>query len=1000
MSVNMARPRRTGSGKPGWLASTVMVLAVLAMLVPIMVNIYTDFQWFGEVGFRGVFATTWITRLILFIVVGLIVAGLVWLAMWLAWRGRPDNIGPIDPESPPAMYRKLAESSVKPVMVGIPAVFGVLGGLIGQANWREAQLFLNRQSFGHADPQYGKDLGFYAFELPFWNFIVDTLVMSVVIAFLMSLLTHYLLGGIRAGNPTTGEKTRVQNVTRAQLASWAGVFMLLKAVSYWLDRYELLNARHATFTGGSYTDINALLPAKIVLLVISIVVAAAFFAAIFLRNLSIPAMATVLMLVSAAVIGVAWPMAVEQFSVSPNRASKEREYIARNIESTRYHYGLTDDKVTIDRNWGAPMADGEDEKAAEQGADSIAKDKATLSNIRILDPEVLPRTFTQQRQLKNFYGFPDTLAIDRYEVDGEMKDFVVAARELNPQTLQGNQTDWINRHTVYTHGNGFIAAPANKVDEVAAESGSSRGGYPLYTVADLFESEDPNGMNLNLKQPRIYYGPVIANTPADYAIVGGNGDGKDFEYDADGRNFTYDGAGGVGVGNFFSRAMFAARYQEMNILLTDRIGDDTKIIYNRDPRDRVQKVAPWLTTDTRTYPVVIEGRLKWIVDGYTTLAQMPYSERTSLQETTQDSTNPDGTPRPLPNSDVSYIRNSVKATVDAYDGTVELYEYDEKDPVLKAWQGVFPGVVKPKSEISAELQEHLRYPEDLFKVQRELMARYHVEDPGVFFANDAFWSVPSDPTAPESEGLSQPPYYVIASDPKTGEPSFQLISAFRGLEREFLSAHMSASSDPDTYGQITIRALPTNTQAMGPRQAQDTMMSADQVAQDRTLLEGTNVVTNGNLLTLPVGNGEILYVEPVYTQRKDQETAFPKLLRVLVSYRGEVGYGATVGEALEQVGIDPSATTKVAGEDVKRDDGPKPAEGDAPKEGEAENPQAPEDGGDGKVDTAARDEAAGRISDALKKLEEAQKSGDYAVQGEALAELDKAAADYQKANGQ
>ena len=274
------------------------------------------------------------------------------------------------------------------------------------------------------------------------------------------------------------------------------------------------------------------------------------------------------------------------------------------------------------------------------------------------------------------------------------------------------------------------------------------------------------------------------------------------------------------------------------------------------------------------------------------------------------------------------------------------------------------------------------------------MAKYHVSDPGVFFANDSFWSVPSDPTAPEEKNLSQPPYYVVASDPKTGKPSFQLISAFRGLEREFLAAQMSASSDPETYGQITIRALPTNTQTMGPRQAQDTMMSADEVAQDRTLLEGTNVVTNGNLLTLPVGDGEILYVEPVYTQRKGQETAFPKLLRILVAYRGQVGYGATVTEALSQVGIDASAVTKVRGEEEAEE---QPADKDKGAAAESDD-EAPKE--ERKVDVAARDDAARRISDALQKLNDAQKNGDYAAQGQALAELDRAAADYQKANGQ
>lgn len=995
MSASAAPAGMRGRGRPRPLAVVAAVLAALLFVFPVLVSVYTDFQWFGEVGFRGVFSTVWLTRILLFLIVGALVGAVVFIALLAAWRTRPPEDPALDPRSPVAAYRRLAEAGSRTALIGLPVAIGLFGGMIGQSAWRQAQLFLNRRPFGEVDPQFGKDYGFYAFQLPFLRFTVGTLVLAVLIALVLCLVTHYLLGGIRAGNPATGEKMSVSAPARAQLAVWAGAFMLLKAASYWLDRYDLLGNRQETFTGASYTDVNALLPAKIVLLVIAMLVAAAFFAAIFLRNLAIPAMATVLMLVSAGVIGVAWPLMVEKFSVDPNRAAKEREYISRNIDATRYFYGLTEDKVTVERDWGVAPEREDDAASAAAGARSIAADESTMSNIRILDPEVLPATFTQQRQLKNFYGFPEVLTVDRYEIDGEMRDFVVAARELNPQTLQGNQTNWINRHTVYTHGNGFIAAPANRVDEVATEAGSARGGYPIYTVADLFESEDPNGMNLELQQPRIYYGPVIADSDADYAIVGGNGSGSDVEYDADGRNFTYDGSGGVGIGNLFDRAVYATRYQELNILLTDRIGPESKIIFERDPRDRVQKVAPWLTTDTRTYPAVIDGRIKWIVDGYTTLADMPYSQRMSLQETTTDSQNPDGTPRPLPNTEVSYIRNSVKAVVDAYDGTVDLYQFDESDPVLSAWMGVFPGVVKPASAITEDLREHFRYPEDLFKVQRELMAKYHVSDPGVFFTNDAFWSVPNDPTAPEEKRLSQPPYYVVAADPETGKPSFQLISAFRGLEREFLAAHMTASSDPDDYGRITIRALPTNTQTMGPKQAQDTMMSADEVAQDRTLLEGANVVTNGNLLTLPVGDGEILYVEPIYTKRKGQETAFPKLLRVLVSYRGEVGYGATVAAALKQVGIDPSAATRVAGDPVDGEE--------AEDAGGAETPAA--DAGDSaepdrQVDPAARDAAVKKINAALDALQEAQKNGDFAAQGKALADLDAAVAEYRRANGQ
>ena len=620
----------------------------------------------------------------------------------------------------------------------------------------------------------------------------------------------------------------------------------------------------------------------------------------------------------------------------------------------------------------------------------------------MLDPEILSPTFTQMQQLKNFYGFPETLSMDRYEIDGKKRDFVVAARELDPNELRENQSDWINRHTVYTHGNGFVAAQANKVDEVARDAGSARGGFPIFTVSDLQtqageaegegETQDAEkSLGIKVDQPRIYYGPVIAGSAdgMDYAITGQTGDNP-VEYDTDSSTYTYDGKGGVGIGNIFDRTMYAAKYRELNFLLSDRVGSESKLLYDRDPRERVEKVAPWLTTDSATYPAVVDGRLKWIVDGYTTLESLPYSQRASLSDATQDTLNPDGTTQRLVNDKVGYIRNSVKATVDAYDGTVDLYEFDKNDPVLKAWEGVFPDVVKPEAEISDELRQHFRYPEDMFKVQRDLLARYHVDDPNVFFNNDAFWSVPNDPTAEESRQLNQPPYYVMAADPKTGKPTFQLTTSYRGLNREFLSAHMAVSSDPENYGDITVRVLPTNTQTQGPKQAQDAMMSSDQVARDRTLWEGTNDLHNGNLLALPVGGGEILYLEPIYSQRKDQASAFPKLLRVLVSYKGRVGYAPTIGDALEQVGIDAKAAQNI--EEVEGDSEDKDGAKDEKNKNESKDdkPSAP-------ASAPSSSDQAGAIDDinkALKGLEDAR-DGSFEEYGRALDELDKAVESYQ-----
>src|SRR6202045_2160052 len=638
---------------------TIALAVILLLLVgPRLIDGYVDWLWFGEMGYRSVFTTVLLTRLVVFLVVGLLVGGIVFASLALAYRTRPVFV-PSNGNDPVARYRSVVMARLRVFGTGIPVAIGLLAGIVAQTYWVNIQLFLHGGDFCVNDPQFGKDLGFYAFDLPFYRLVLSFFVVALFLAFVANLVAHYIFGGIRL----SGRPGALSRSARIQLVTLVGILVVLKAVAYWLDRYELLSHTRAgkPFTGAGYTDINAVLPAKLILLAIAVICAVAVFSAIVLRDLRIPAIGLVLLLLSSLIVGAGWPLVVEQISVRPNAAPKESDYISRSIAATRQAYGLTSDVVTY-RDYS-----GNEAATAQQVADN----RATTSNIRVLDPTIVSPAFTQFQQGKNFYTFPDQLSIDRYQgQDGNLRDYVVAARELNPDRLIDNQRDWINRHTVYTLGNGFIASPANTVRGIANDP-NQNGGYPEFLVNVV----GANGSVISpgpapLDQPRIYFGPVIASPSDDYAIVGKNGNDREYDYETntETKNYTYSGTGGVPIGNWLARTVFAAKFAERNFLFSNVIGDNSKILFNRDPAQRVEAVAPWLTTDSSVYPAVVNKRLVWIVDGYTTLDNYPYSQLTSLSSATADSTEV-AVNRLAPDKQVSYIRNSVKAIVDAYDGT-------------------------------------------------------------------------------------------------------------------------------------------------------------------------------------------------------------------------------------------------------------------------------------------------------------------------------------------
>jgi uncharacterized membrane protein (UPF0182 family) len=711
----------------------------------------------------------------------------------------------------------------------------------------------------------------------------------------------------------------------------------------------------------------------------------AFFANIVVRNFLLPAAALVLLLVSSLVIGVAYPAIVQQFVVRPSADQKEAPYIKRAIQSTLAAYGLDD----VDYVDYAQSSTG-DEVDTDAALAELRNDTETIPNARLLDPNVLSQTFTARQQIRNVYGFPEKLDIDRYTLPDPAtgqeaaRDYVVAVRELNSQGLSENQDTWINRHTVYTHGNGFVAAPANEV--VAGQEG----GEPNFTTKDL-----PTIGNIEVEQPRIYYGELIQQGGQDvYSVVGApkGSDPREFDQPEDGSdqgqiNNTYDGAGGVSIGSFFRQLTFAIFYRERNFLLSGAVNDNSKVLYVRDPLDRVEKAAPFLKVDGDPYPAVIDGRVTWILDGYTTSDDYPYAESMELGAGAQDSLTGAGTTA-LPNEQFNYIRNSVKATVDAYDGTVTLYQWDEQDPVLQTYMKAFPGVVQPRSEVSDELVSHVRYPEDLFKLQRDILTRYHVSNPVDFYNQNDRWQVPVDPTKNTQD--AQPPYYILAQRPGDEVASFQLTSALNAFNRDNLSSFVSASSDPENYGEIQVLRLPGNTPFRGPRQVQQSFITNNQVRPDLTLFNSQeSKAVFGNLLTLPIGGSGLLYVEPLYVQGTG-ENSFPLLQKVLVNFGDRVGYADTLQDALDQVfGAGAGESVTGGGTTPPAGGGETPPEPTTPT-------TTPPDGG-APATSPEMNQAVADIQAALQALQTAQRNGDFEGQGRALADLQDAVTAYQNA---
>ena len=876
------------SGRSRTLIITAAVLVVLFLSLTGFASFWTERLWFKAAGFGSVFQTLLWTRIGLFLVFGGVMAAVVALNLALAYRARPLLLNSGDANL--ARYR----AAVTPVMGwlfgGVSALMGIFAGASASGQWREYSLWRHSSPFGHTDPYFHRDAGFYVFDLPWWHYLTDFLMAVSVIALMGAALVHYLYGGIRL----SVARDRLSGAAQVHLSALLGVFVLAKAADYWLDRFDLVTGSGSLFTGMGYTDDHAVLPAKEILTGIALICAVLFFLNIWRRTWLLPSMGIALLALSAVLLGLIVPGVVQQFQVSPNVPDKEGKYIAANIEATRAAYNL--DEIEVSPYASAPVTEGDDLEELD----------AATASVPLVDPKIISPTFEQQQQVRAYYSVSSVLDVDRYEIDGKERALVLGVRELDQSGLGADARNWSNLHTVYTHGNGVIAAYANQRSEDDERQSDN---------IQWAEGQEPDESALtNLTddgyESRVYYGE---QSPS-YSIVGKPEDGNDVELDLpkgerddENQSTTYDGAGGVPIGGIFNKLIYAVKFGEPNLMLSGRVYDNSKILYDRNPRRMVEKVAPWLTVDSDPYPAVIDGKIQWILDGYTVTDRFPLSQRESLEKMTDDSLTETPGFQTLPTDEINYMRNAVKATVDAYDGTVHIYAWDEEDPILKAWSEVFPDVVEPKSDIPDALLEHLRYPDDLFKVQRYQFARYHVTDAKDWYEDNNRWEVPTDPQA---EQQLQPPYRLF-TDGVDGEANYSLTSVFVPFEKDNLASFVTVDSDAtsDSYGKISVLELP-NERTDGPRLIANELSSDEDVREEVFSFSQGNVTPiYGNLLTLPVGDG-LMYVQPLYAKRSGTESSFPILRFVLVSYGNEVGIGTTLREAIADVlGVSATAPT-------------------------------------------------------------------------------------------
>ena len=856
--------------------SFIVFVAIIGFSVARAVaTFFTNYLWFDSVNLNSVWIKILLTKGVLVGATSLLAFIFIFTNLRLAVRATPvmDIFESFESQDPLSRFRAWTnERFLRYRLWGSIGLSLFLGAGASQL-WEQVLLFLNQQSFGVTDPVFQADVSRYVFGLPLYRLFVSWGFQLVIFTSLIIVLFFVATGALQLRQ---GRLPEVSSGAKAHLSVLLAFIAILKAFAYRLDSMELLYSPRGKVFGASYTDVIAHLPALNLLILISLFGAVLLLVNIKRRGWLLPATAISLWLAVSIIVGGLVPAAIQRFRVVPDELNKELPYVENHIDYTRLAYGL--DSIE-EKSFAA---------SPDLSQDDISNNKQTVDNIRLWDPTVLAETYSQLQEIRAYYALQE-VDVDRYRINGELTQVMVAARELDQTNLPA--VGWVNERLQYTHGFGVVFSPANNVASQGQPDFYVKGVPATTTVAEL-----------EVEQPRIYFGESADSV--EYVVVNSLQDEVDYPLSTEGQSVAYtnySGDGGVGIGSFFRRLGFALRYSELNLLISNQLSDDSKLIMERNIVSRVKKAAPFLYTDNDPYLALIDGNLFWIIDMYTVSDKYPYAQPADTRRINENS----GLP-----VNFNYLRNSVKAVVNAYDGTMNFYVVDENDPIMTAYNDIFPDLFSPKSEMSSELLDHIRYPEDLFTIQSDMYRDYHMTDPRVFYADEDPWVIPSDSsTTPRVATLRgefteigfKPmlPYYLLMSLPGETDLSYLIFQPFNPENRPNMQSFLVADADPENYGQLIDFRLPKGEFVDGPSQVATRINQDPDISQIFTLLDqqGSSVI-KGNLFVVPI-NQSILYYQPIYLQ--GEQNPLPEFKFVVVVFQDRIIMSETLSEALASI---------------------------------------------------------------------------------------------------